>query len=204
MSVLHREFYDRHVTQVARELLGKRLVRVTPAGIVSGSIVETEAYKSHGDPACHAARGMTRRNSTMFGPPGHAYVYSIHAKYCFNIVTQPEGKPNAVLIRAVEPIDGVELMRARRGLEKLTDLTRGPARLCQAFSLSTDDDTWDLTRGDELWVEEDGKFDVKPAHIGKSARIGVSSAQDLRLRFFLRDNSFVSGTKKLNGMSARK
>lgn len=192
---LPREFYDSNVARVARMLLGKVLVRENGEGLTSGRIVETEAYKSKNDPACHAARGRTRRNATMFGPPGHAYVYTIHAKYCFNVVTQPEGQASAVLVRAIEPITGIELMRARRGIEKLYDLARGPARLCQALALSTDHDGLDLTRGEQLWIVDDG-FKLKPSQIVRVPRIGVSSARDLKLRFLIRANRFVSGPRK--------
>ncbi len=192
---LQREFYNQHVARVARLLLGKVVLRETDEGITSGRIVETEAYKSKNDPACHAARGRTNRNATMFGPPGHAYVYSIHSRYCFNVVTQPEGQPSAVLVRAIEPIDGIEIMRARRGLDALRDLARGPARLCEALALSTVHDGWDLTRGDQLWIVDDG-FSLKPSQIVRVPRIGVSSAQDLKLRFLIRANQFVSGPKK--------
>jgi len=191
-------FYDRSVVQVARELLGKRLVRKTDEGVTSGRIVEVEAYKAVRDRACHAARGRTRRNATMFGPPGHAYVYTIHARFCFNVVTQPEGEPSAVLVRAVEPLDGIELMKHRRSRDKLIDLTRGPARLCEAMALDTQHDAFDLTQGDYLWITEDDTFQVKRSHIACSPRIGISSAQRLKLRYFLRGNNFVSGPRKLS------
>src|SRR5687768_17100174 len=125
---LPRAFYARHPAVVARELIGKRLVRQTAEGLCGGRIVEAEAYLSSRDPACHASRGMTRRNAAMFGPPGHAYVYMIHAKWCFNTVTEDVGLGSAVLIRALEPLEGIELMHARRGVENIFDLTRGPAR----------------------------------------------------------------------------
>ena len=114
-QALGREFYLREPAVVARELLGKLMLRETSAGLCGGRIVEVEAYLSARDPACHASRGMTRRNASMFGPPGHAYVYMIHSRWCFNTVTEPMGTPSAVLIRAIEPLFGVELMRQRRG-----------------------------------------------------------------------------------------
>jgi len=195
---LPRTFYDRSVVQVARELLGKQLIRKTDDGITSGRIVEVEAYKAKGDPACHAARGRTRRNATMFGPPGHAYVYTIHAKFCFNVVTQPEGEPSAVLVRAVEPLDGIELMKHRRSRDKLLDLTRGPARMCEAMALDTTHDAIDLTNDDRLWITDDETYQIKRSQIGSSPRIGISSAQRLKLRYFLRENEFVSGPRWLS------
>lgn len=194
---LQRDFYLQDVVQVARQLLGKKLIRETEKGITSGRIVETEAYKSKRDPACHASRGKTQRNATMFGPAGHAYVYAIHARFCFNVVTQPEGEPSAVLVRAVEPMEGVALMQQRRDREKLLDLTRGPARLCEAFALDKDQDKLDLTSGQGLWITAADMPRVKRAEIGRSPRIGVTSAEKLKLRFFLRNNPFVSGPKHL-------
>src|SRR5690606_29404774 len=104
---LPRSFYGREPALVARELLGKRLLRQSPEGLTSGRIVETEAYLSSNDPACHATRGQTRKNTTMFGPAGHSYVYMIHSRWCLNAVTETVGKPSAVLIRAIEPLDGL-------------------------------------------------------------------------------------------------
>jgi DNA-3-methyladenine glycosylase len=117
-SVLPRDFYDREVTQVARDLLGKYFVRVSDDGPTAGRIVEVEAYLGRDDPASHAFRGQTRRNATMFGPPGYAYVYAIHSRWCVNVTTEPEGTPSAVLIRAVEPLVGLPLMHRRRCARK--------------------------------------------------------------------------------------
>ncbi len=111
---LPREFFNRDATAVARELLGKLLLRRTPEGIAGGRIVEAEAYISHDDPANHAHRGRTRRNASMFGPPGHAYVYAIHSRWCLNAVTEPAGVASAVLIRSIEPLVGIERMQTRR------------------------------------------------------------------------------------------
>src|SRR3954469_3729907 len=125
--VLSREFYLRDPATVSRELVGKYLWRETSAGLCGGRIVEAEAYLSARDPACHASRGMTKRNRSMFGPAGHAYVYMIHSRWCLNAVTEPEGTPSAVLIRAIEPLVGIDLMHERRGTDIVRDLTRGPA-----------------------------------------------------------------------------
>lgn len=187
-----RSFYDRFVVDVARELLGQVLVRESPDGRTTGRIVEVEAYLAEGDPASHAFRGRTRRNASMFGPPGHAYVYAIHARWCLNVVTQPEGVPSAVLIRAVEPCEGIELMQHRRGTTVTRDLARGPARLCEAFAIDRALDAVDLTRAETLWIAAASRDLADESRIMTSPRIGVSSAVDRPLRFFLADNPFVS------------
>lgn len=194
---LTRAFYDRDPVIVARELLGKILVRKTEAGICTGRIVETEAYLSQGDTACHAHRGQTRKNASMFGPPGHLYVYPIHSRYCMNVVTEPAGVPSAVLLRAVEPLSGIELMRERRQREALRDLTRGPGRLCEAFAITRVQDGCDLTRRGEIWIGNENQPLTDTEVIVLSPRIGVTSAHELELRFFLAGNLYVSGKRAL-------
>ena len=195
---LPREFYGRDVVDVARNLLGKVLIRRSRQGATAGRIIETEAYLSKDDSACHAATGRTGKNNTMFGRPGQAYVYSIHARYCLNAVTQPAGEASAVLIRAAEPLHGLELMQQRRGREKLNELCRGPARLCEAFAIDRSLDNWDLTCGQRLWIAAETEVS-QLVEVGVSARIGVTSAEDLLLRFFVKNNDLVSGSRKLNG-----
>jgi DNA-3-methyladenine glycosylase len=133
----------------------------------------------------------------MFGPPGHAYVYPIHARYCFNVVTEPADVASAVLVRAVAPLDGISLMKERRTRSRLAEITNGPAKLCEAFDIDRALDGWDLTLGDRFWIEEDGSFDLGQFDIGRSERIGVTSAHDMTLRFFVKGNAFVSGPKRL-------
>jgi DNA-3-methyladenine glycosylase len=193
---LPRAFYWRDPVAVARALLGKLLVREHRRGVTAGRIVESEAYLSREDSACHAARGMTPRNTVMFGPPGHAYVYSIHSRYCLNVVSDPEGVASAVLIRAVEPLLGVELMQRRRGTEKTRDLARGPARLCEAFGIDRGLNGRDLTAPRQLWIADDGEL-LSPEQILVTPRIGVTSAHDLPLRFVIEGNPFVSGPRRL-------
>jgi DNA-3-methyladenine glycosylase len=194
---LPRSFYQHTPQRVARQLLGKRLVRATSEGWVSGRIVETEAYLARRDPACHAARGRTAKNTSMFGPAGHAYVYPIHARHCFNVVTEPDGVASAVLVRAVEPQDGMWLMEDRRRTPAVADLARGPARLCEAFAIDRELDGWDLTLGEMLWVADDEDVSSSAKRVGRSPRIGVTSGAHLRLRFYLRGNPHVSGPKRL-------
>src|SRR5262245_36508095 len=190
---LSREFYAREPALVANDLVGKYLLRETSAGICGGRIVEVEAYLSTRDPACHASRGMTRRNASMFGPPGHAYVYMIHSRWCLNAVTEPAGVPSAILIRAIEPLFGLKLMHQRRRTDIVRDLVRGPARLCEALAIDRTCDGWDLTVGQELWIAHDPAANGAPLRIVRSGRIGISSAQRRLLRFFVPDSKFVSG-----------
>jgi len=188
---LPRSFYERNVVGVARDLLGKRLVRVAANDLTAGRIVEVEAYLARDDPANHAYRGQTRRNAAMFGSAGHAYVYAIHARFCLNVVTEPAGVPSAVLLRAVEPLEGVKIMEHRRGTSDALNLARGPARLCEAFAIDRTLDGWDLTRADQLWIDAESPMS-DPVEIVTTTRVGVTSAKDLPLRFFVADSPFVS------------
>lgn len=197
MQPLPRDFYDRSPEVVGRELIGKLVLRETSAGLCGGMIVECEAYLSQRDPACHAARGMTRRNVSMFGPPGHAYVYTIHTRWLLNAVTEPAGTPSAILIRAIEPLFGVDLMEQRRRIDIVRDLARGPGRLTEALAIDKTYDGWDLTAGRELWIAEHDNSS-RPFRIARSGRIGISSAQRRLLRYFIPGNRFVSGRKTLS------
>ena len=187
---LPRPFYERSPILVAKELLGKVLVRETGEGVTAGIIVETEAYLAHDDPANHAYRGKTRRNQSMFGPPGHAYVYRIHQVCCLNAVTEPEGIPSAVLIRALMPTEGVSLMRERLGRDDPFPAT-GPGKLCQGMAIDLRLDGWDLTQGKGLWIAEpDEPFIVTASDIAVTPRIGVTLGKELPLRFYLRPFPF--------------
>lgn len=195
ITPLSRRFYNRNVAVAARALLGHFLIHTAAAGTTLGRIVEVEAYLSEGDSACHAARGKTPRNAAMFGPPGHAYVYAIHSRWCLNAVTEPAGVACAVLVRAVEPLEGIELMRERRQREPLLDLARGPGRLCQAFGIDKALNTWDMTLGERLWIARARQPLARSEAVGISPRIGVTSAHELPLRFFIADNRWVSGKR---------
>ena len=212
-----RSFYARDAVTVARDLLGRLLIRATVDGRSAGRIVEVEAYLGLTDPASHSYRGQTPRNAVMFGPPGHTYVYAIHSRWCVNVVTEPEGVPSAVLLRAIEPSAGLELMRARRlarrrydrtrGLRAVRDagarrvedadehiadrdLARGPASLCTALAIDRGLNGWDLTRGETLWIA--GAAQAEPFEVAVTPRIGVTSAQESMLRFFVAGNPCVS------------
>lgn len=189
---LPRTFYDRPTLDVARELIGKTLLRRASAGVAGGMIVETEAYVAAIDPSAHAYRGQTPRNRSMFAQPGTAYVYrSYGIHYCLNVVTEAEGVAAAVLIRAIRPLVGIELMRARRG-ERIgdRDLARGPGRLCQALALTTADDGDDLL-GAQLWISETpGLEGALP--IAATPRIGITQAADWLWRFVVVADPYVS------------
>jgi len=191
-AILPRAFYDRDTLCVAQELLGHRLVRIWHGQRVSGRIVETEAYVGSSDTACHAARGRTDRNAVMFGPPGHAYVYFIYGMYhCLNVVTEAEGFPAAVLIRALEPLEGLEVMRENRGGRPDRELTAGPGRLCQALGIDRRFNGVDLCEPGLLFIEEG----EPPSSVAAGPRIGIrAETKDMAApwRFFLPDSSFVS------------
>jgi DNA-3-methyladenine glycosylase len=193
---LPRAFYDRPTLTVAEELLGKVLVHQTPGGVAAGMIVETEAYIGEDDPACHAAPGPTARNAPLYGPPGIAYVYlnyGIH--YLMNAVTEAEGRPAAVLLRALQPVEGIRLMRRRRAPDARhiddVDLCRGPGNLTKALGITLSDNQLDLTAS-RLWIEDRG-FDSGAVAFGP--RIGIRVAVDRPWRFWITDNVFVSGRR---------
>jgi len=192
LSPLPHAFYDRAAVEVARDLLGKMLWRRTEAGLTAGIIVETEAYDGANDPASHAWRGQTPRNAVMFGPPGHAYVYFTYGMhYCINAVTGPVGQASAMLLRAIQPTVGLDLMRERRGAHiSDRDLARGPGRLCQALGVTTSDNGTDLA-GDALWISE--TLDIPTLSIAATPRIGITRAAERPWRFVVCNSRYVSG-----------
>ncbi len=184
---LPRSFYAHPTVEVARALLGKIVSR----GETSGRIVETEAYLGIEDAAAHSARGITNRTRVIFGAPGHAYVYLIYGMYeCLNLVAEPEGRAGCVLIRALEPLTGLAIMRRRRpGARGVEALANGPGKLTRALGITRRHNGADVTRG-RLVVSEGAEGDR--FEIGVSARVGISKAADLPLRFFINGNRFVS------------
>jgi len=180
---------------LARYLIGKILVRKLPEGVVSGRIVETEAYVV-GDAAGHGYRGMTRRNRSLFLEAGRAYIYLAYGtSYLLNVSSEAPGIGTGVLIRALEPLDGIPIMRLNRGTERLRDLARGPGRLTAALRVDRRLDGLDLCRQGRLYL---GCGDHEPGEIGHSIRIGISRDANRLLRFYLRGSPFVSGPKSLN------
>jgi DNA-3-methyladenine glycosylase len=180
---------------LARYLIGKVVVRELPDGIASGRIVETEAYVV-GDAAGHAYRGMTRRNCSLFLEPGHAYVYLAYGiSHMLNVSSEMPGIGAGVLIRALEPLEGIPIMQANRRIELLRDLARGPGRLTAALQVDRRLDGIDLCRNGPLWLGQD---DHEPGVIAQSTRIGISRDAHRLLRFYLRGSLFVSGSRSLN------
>lgn len=199
---LPRAFYARPTLQVAEELIGKVLVHRTPAGLTSGVIVEVEAYIGESDPACHAAPGPTQRNAPLYGPPGHVYVYlNYGVHYLVNVVTEQKGSPAAVLIRALEPLDGVPLMRKRRARNRTArrsvwrrtiaeyELCKGPGNVTHAMGISLRQNWGDLVRG-TLFIEDRGH---RTGTAAWSPRIGITKGTDKRWRCYASGSSSVSG-----------
>jgi DNA-3-methyladenine glycosylase len=183
---------------LARALIGKLLVRELPEGVASGRIVETEAYVI-GDAAGHAYRGMTPRNRSLFLERGHAYVYLAYGvSFMLNVSSEAPGIGAGVLIRALEPVEGVSIMRQNRGVDRLRDLARGPGRLAQALRIDRSLDGLDLCEEGPLWLARDTS-EIGEKEIGESVRIGITRDAERVLRFYLRGSLFVSGARSLNG-----
>jgi DNA-3-methyladenine glycosylase len=192
---LPRDFYDRDTELVARDLLGMILECRTRDGLASGRIVETEAYLGEHDLACHAVAGRTSRTAPLFGPPGIAYVYFIYGMYwCFNAVTRAEHQPSAVLVRAIEPVEGADLMRRRRPKAKRdVDLTNGPGKLCLALGIG-ERHNWLPLQSPPLVIRAGEP--VADRDVSITPRIGISRSAEWPLRWIVTDNPFVSKTPK--------
>lgn len=203
---LPRTFYARDTLNVAEALLGCRLVHETEAGVAAGRIVEVEAYHGEEDPACHAAAGLTHRTRPMYGPPGVAYVYRIYGMYhCLNAVTREEGEPSAVLIRALEPAEGLDLMRIRRAARRGSTgpppdgaLCDGPGKLCDALAISLEQNRADLTDG-SLRIEPG----PPPERVVWTPRVGISVGTDRWWRALAADSPCVSKTSLNREVEAR-
>lgn len=207
---LEREFYLRNTIKIAKDLLGKYLIRKYKGKQLVGKIVETEAYLQN-DNASHSFRGKTKRNEVMFFEGGHLYVYFTYGMhFCCNVVTEEEGKGCAVLIRAVEPIENIELMKTHRKIDtskNIYNLTNGPAKVCQAFALGRKENGIDLC-GEQIWIAEinNSKIPILPPHgssegvgqvnlkskISSSSRIGIKNGNEHQWRFYIKENRWVS------------
>jgi len=193
--VLERAELPVDTAQLARFLIGKMIVRMLAEGVAGGRIVETEAYDM-GDPAGHAYRGITPRNRALFLERGHAYVYLAYGiSFMLNVSSEASGVGAGVLIRAIEPTDGISIMQRNRGTESVRDLARGPGRLSAALRIDRRLDGIDLCQAGPLWLGTDGQ---DSAEIGQSERIGITRAADRLSRFYVRGNCFVSGPRALN------
>jgi DNA-3-methyladenine glycosylase len=192
MTRLGREFFDRYTPEVARGILGCRLVRVWRGRRLSGTIVETEAYRGKGDPASHAYPGRTARNAVMFGEAGHAYVYFSYGFHnCLNVTTEPRGVPGAVLLRALEPIEGRSQMALRKGVEDDRRIADGPGKLTRALRIDRSFNGEDLVNSRRLFIEA-GASKVR---VRRTQRIGISRGTERRWRFYVEGSRFVSRGK---------
>jgi DNA-3-methyladenine glycosylase len=190
---LPRSFYNRPTPEVARDLLGKVICYRTEQSELQAHIVEVEAYIGEDDPACHAAPGPTRRNQVMYGKPGFSYIYFIYGMYhCFNIVTEREGFPAAVLLRAAEPCMGLEIMQENSPRSHALTILSGPGKFCRAFGLTTKQSGLDLC-GAGLFLKDEG---TRPGEIVVSPRIGIRKGIDLPYRFYLEESNAVSGRRE--------
>jgi len=190
-----RSFFSRYTPDVARDLLGCVIVRPLDGATLRARIVEVEAYRGADDPASHAYRGITKRTSVMFGQPGKAYVYFIFGNhYCLNVTTEVEGVAGAVLIRAAEPLQGIEVMQKRRGLSELTNLMSGPGKLTKAMGIDATLNGEDRVVSRKLYL----LAGVVPKKIGVSTRIGVSVGVETEWRYFEQGSPFVSGARMHN------
>jgi DNA-3-methyladenine glycosylase len=187
---LRRSWYARPSPLVARDLLGRLLVRILDGSVLAGRIVECEAYQED-DPASHSYRGRTARTAVMFGPPGHLYVYFSYGNHhCCNVVTGQDGEGSAVLLRAVEPVRGIEVMMRRRATDRPTALCSGPGRLTQAYGIGMAQNGADLVEGSGMYIAR-GK-PLPDERVAVSPRIGISQAPEKAWRFFEAGSPFVS------------
>ena len=200
ISKLSRKFYSRKTGIVAQELLGKTLVHKTDEGIISGKIVETEAYLGQEDPGSHAYRGITQRNRIMFGLAGKAYIYLVYGNhYCFNVVTEKDGVGGAVLIRALEPQEGIQLMKKYRRIDgPLAHLTNGPGKLTKALGITGSMNGTDLT-GNKLFImsqigSRKKESPSKDFSIVSTGRIGIKEGRNLPYRYYIEGSKFISRT----------
>ncbi len=193
---LRRPFFERYTPVVARELLGSKLVRIVDGARLAGEIVEAEAYRGLRDPASHAYTGQTRRNSVMFGEAGHAYLYfSYGFHWCLNLTTEPRGRAGAVLIRAIEPVEGLERMMMNRQVESDAHVADGPGKLTRALGIDGSLNGEDVVTSGRLFVEEGEEV----RGIGVGPRVGITKGTGYLWRFFVKGSMFVSGGRAAAG-----
>jgi DNA-3-methyladenine glycosylase len=190
MTALQRDFYEKDPATVAKELLGKTLMRKIDSEILSGKIVETEAYYGEEDPASRAYKGKMKFNELMYAQPGRTFIYMVHGNWLLNIVAHPPGKVGAVLIRAIEPIKGIQTMLKNRDAKDLYNLTNGPGKLTKALAITKELNGIDITKRESMLIITEGKDEN--IEISASHRIGVRKDLPQKLRFFIKGNKFVS------------
>lgn len=197
MKILKKSFYERSTVQVAKELIGKILVRIWQDNILSGIIIETEAYCGLIDPASHAYKGPTLRNKAMFGPPGHSYVYFIYGNHhCLNLVAKEKDiAAGGVLLRSLIPYTGITEMKKLRHTSVISNLTNGPGKIGQALHLTLSDNHIDITKKNALYVTEG--LNIKPQNIIATPRIGISKAREKLWRFVLKKEVYDQIKKSL-------
>jgi len=189
MNILARSFYERDTSEVAHDLIGKIVVREVHGHLLRGIIVETESYRND-DPSSHAFRGKTVRTTALFGPAGHAYIYfSYGIHWCLNIVAHDNHHAGGVLIRALEPVQGIEIMQKNRGIQKIIQLANGPGKLTEALHITKADYGIDMTVKNGLYVID---HSIELKKVIATTRIGISKAHDLPLRFCLKDSPYLS------------
>ncbi len=200
-KILPRDFYERPTLEVAHEMLGKWICFQANGTRLASKIVEVEAYIGQDDPACHAASGKTKRTAVMFGPGGHSHIYLIYGMYhCLNLVTEPDGKAAALLLRAAEPREGIKTMlRNSPATTKPEQLLSGPGKLCRSFGLSLEQNRFDLTSG-SLTVEDHGE---SVSRICQTSRIGIRKGTEKNWRFYDADSASVSARPKKELASTR-
>ncbi len=190
-NIITKDFYDRDPVAVAKDLLGKFLIRTINGKVLVGKIVETEAYLAEGDEAAHNFKGETNRNKSLYKEAGHLYIHSMRHHFLMDIVVQGKDVPGSVLIRAFEPMQGVEQMKNNRNTKEITNIASGPGKVCQALQINKEQDGIDITSGKWLYLSETIE-NVPPEQIMSSGRIGISKAADKPLRFWIKGNSHVS------------
>ena len=195
-NILKRDFFERDTIIVAKELLGTFLMRKIDSNMLVGKIVETEAYLPFDDPAAHNFVGRTKRNDVLFGQAGHAYVHSIHRYHCIDIVTEKIDIPGSILIRAVEPVEGIDIMKLFRKTKVETELTNGPGKVCEAFQITRVLNGTDVTsRRSPIVIASSGEK-TNSEHLVIAKRIGISKAVAFPLRFYLKNSLHISRKHK--------
>jgi DNA-3-methyladenine glycosylase len=190
MKKLQRKFFKRDCITVSKELLGKIVVHDSKQGTVSGRITEVEAYEAYTDPSAHSYKGKTERNKSLYLEGGHLYLFKIHRYICMDIVTGEKDEPSSVLLRSLEPLEGIDIIKKNRGKQKLIELTTGPGKLVQALGIEYKYDGYDICQPDsKIYIVDDG-YEVED--IVQTTRVGISKAKDLKNRFYIKNSKYIS------------